>query len=84
MALDGPGYHDSEMPIPSQIPAVDGARAEPGAVEVQHRNTKIRCIYTNFRNVPYPVFGVCTLAVQLSCISKVCRRFRFESALHHF
>ncbi len=35
MALDGPGYHDSEMPIPSQILAVDGARAEPGAVKVQ-------------------------------------------------
>jgi hypothetical protein len=41
MALDGPDYHDSEMPIPSQIRAVDGARAEPGAVEVhtqEHEN----------------------------------------------
>ncbi len=52
-----------EMPIPSQIRAVDGARAEPGAVDPSsraryiHRNTKIRYLYTNFHNVPYPVFG---------------------------
>ena len=53
-----------------------GHGRNPAPSRYIHRNTKIRGIYTNFRNVPYPVFGVCTLAVQRSCIPKVCRRLR--------
>ncbi len=43
------------------------------------RNTNIRSIYTNFPAVTYPVFGVCTLAVQRWSIRKVCRRSRVRT-----
>ncbi len=69
----GMGYR--EMPI--QIPDPGGGRhgrgrgwSGTGAVDPSsrtryiHRNTKIRSMYTNFQSVSYPVFGVCTHAVQ--------------------
>jgi hypothetical protein len=71
------GYR--EMPI--QIRAVDvmadGRRrglSGTGAVDPTSRarytgrNMNIGIMYTNISNIAYPVFGVCTLAMQWECM----------------
>ncbi len=39
----------------------------------------IGSMYTNVSIVAYPVFGVCTLAVQWECMRIVCRRSRVRN-----
>ncbi len=48
------------------------------------RNMHNYYISTNILVAPDPVFGVCTLAVQLECMRTVCRISGFKTHLHFF
>ncbi len=82
------GYRE----IPIEIRAVDvmaggGGGAGPAPTSRARytgRNMHNYDIYTKISVAPYPVCGVCTLAVQWECMQTVCRRSRVRNPFAFF